>query len=407
MNELNVWDIIDLLSDYKLVGTTWVFKVKKDHLHEDVEYKAHLCAQGFTQTPGVDFEKTYTPSGHLSSLRALIVHSCANGLDLHQVDVKSGFLNAPLIEAVYLSIPQGLEINRHWLQSVGFNACKLDPCVLYRKEPDALWIYVHVDNMAIFGTNIQLFKEQINRELNIKDIGPADLLMQHCKTVRTPLFPNEYLSPETNDKRRIFKALGINFRSAVSSINYLSTATQPDLSHACNPGLIAFTNADWGNFQITQHSTSGYLEKLHGCLIFWKTRKQPLLSISTAKAEYKSLCDLMSELLWFCQWCQEADIFHFNSAITKWEDKQSCIETANGNCNINTKRMKHVEIQLHFIKEAIKKQLMELRYAPTLDMLADFLTKAVPKTIFQRALMVLGVLILGSWGVLKNIAMKS
>ncbi|MBW0551998.1 hypothetical protein O181_091713, partial [Austropuccinia psidii MF-1] len=258
MNDLKVWDIIDPQSDYKLVGTTWVFKVKKDHLHQDVEYKACLCAQGFTQNPGVDFEKTYTPIGRLNSSIALIAHSCANGLDFHQIDVKSTFLNAPLIESVYLSICQGLEINQRkyclrlkkaiyglkqaplswynhlkdWLQSVGFSACKLDHRVSYRKEPDALWIYVHIDDMEIFQTNIQLFKEKINKEFNIKDIGHADLLlgvkiqqqddcitldqqhfvdslldlygMQHCETISTPLVPNEYLSPETDDERRIF-----------------------------------------------------------------------------------------------------------------------------------------------------------------------------------------------------------
>ncbi|MBW0487659.1 hypothetical protein O181_027374 [Austropuccinia psidii MF-1] len=63
MNELKVWDIVDLRSDYKLVGKTWVFKLKRDHLHQAVEYKAPLCMQGFTQTPGVDLDKTYGPTG--------------------------------------------------------------------------------------------------------------------------------------------------------------------------------------------------------------------------------------------------------------------------------------------------------------------------------------------------------
>ncbi|MBW0468379.1 hypothetical protein O181_008094 [Austropuccinia psidii MF-1] len=201
---------------------------------------------------------------------------------------------------------------------IGFNACKLDPFVFYWKQPDALWIYVDVDDMAIFGKNIQPLKDQINKEFSIKDIGPADLLlgvkiqqledcitldqqhfvdslldlygMQNCKTVSTPLVPNEYLSPATKDKRRKFDEMNINSRSAVGSINYLSTATHPDLSHAvsslsqylekpgikhwkaflhvlkylsgtqelglhydrqCNPGLIAFTDADWGNCQLT------------------------------------------------------------------------------------------------------------------------------------------------------------
>ncbi|MBW0498794.1 hypothetical protein O181_038509 [Austropuccinia psidii MF-1] len=491
MNKLKVWDIVDLRSDYKLVGTTWVFKLKRDHLHQTVEYKARLCAQGFTQTPGVDFDKTYAPTGQLNSLRALIAHSCANGLQFHQIDVKSAFLNAPLTETVYLSIPQGLEIDRcryclrlkkaiyglkqaplawyhrlkDWLYSVGFSACKLDPCVFHRKKPDILWIYVHVDDMAIFGENVQLFKTEISKEFEIKDIGPAYLLlgvkihqldycitldqqhfinslldlygMQNCKTVDTPLVPNDHLTPATDDERKAFENMGINFRSAVGSINYLSTATRPDLSHAVsslsqylekpgtlhwkaflhvlkylrgtqelglhynrkgNPGLIAYTDADWGNCHLTRRSTSGYLAQLHSCLILWKTRKQPSVSISTAEAEYKSLCDLTSGLLWFRQWCQEAGIFHFNNAITVWEDNQSCIKTANGNCNLNTKRMKHVDIQLHFVKEAIQNQLIELRYAPTSDMLADFLTKAVPRSVLQRALQALRVLRLGSRG---------
>ncbi|MBW0582987.1 hypothetical protein O181_122702, partial [Austropuccinia psidii MF-1] len=188
--------------------------------------------------------------------------------DYKLIDVKSAFLNAPLTETVYLSIPQGLDIDRRryclrlkkaiyglkqaplawynrlkdWLHSVGFNTCKLDPCVFHRKNPDALWIYVHVDDMAIFGSNVQQFKKEINNEFSIKDVGPADLLlgvkihqldncitldqqhfvdslldlygMQNCKSVDTPLVPNDYLTPATDDKRKAFGDMGINFRSA-------------------------------------------------------------------------------------------------------------------------------------------------------------------------------------------------
>ncbi|MBW0487660.1 hypothetical protein O181_027375 [Austropuccinia psidii MF-1] len=114
--------------------------------------------------------------------------------------------------------------------------------------------------MAISGSNVQQFKREINNEFNVKDVGPADLLlgvkihqldnyitldqqhfidslldlygMQNCKSVDTPLVPNDYLTPATDDERKAFGDMGINFRSAVGSINYLSTATRPDLSHA-------------------------------------------------------------------------------------------------------------------------------------------------------------------------------
>ncbi|MBW0462418.1 hypothetical protein O181_002133 [Austropuccinia psidii MF-1] len=114
--------------------------------------------------------------------------------------------------------------------------------------------------MAIFGKKNQLLNEQIRKEFNIKDLGPADLLLgvkiqqlddgltlyqqnfvdslldlygtQNCKTIETPLVPNENISAATEDEKKAFDQMKINFRSAVGSINYLSTATRPDLSHA-------------------------------------------------------------------------------------------------------------------------------------------------------------------------------
>ncbi|MBW0473455.1 hypothetical protein O181_013170 [Austropuccinia psidii MF-1] len=203
MDRLHVWDIIDLKKKYKLVGTTWVFKLKRNHLNQVIEHKARLCAQGFTQTPWIYFNNTYALTGHLNSLRALIAHACINKLDFHQIDIKGAFLNAPLNKTVYLSIPQGLFIDcrqyclrlkkaiyslkqatlawytclKLWLQSVGFMTCKLDTCVFHRKDPEDLWIYVHVNDFALFGKNLHIFKKEIHDDFDIKDMGPADLLL--------------------------------------------------------------------------------------------------------------------------------------------------------------------------------------------------------------------------------------
>ncbi|MBW0498798.1 hypothetical protein O181_038513 [Austropuccinia psidii MF-1] len=112
MNWLEVWDVVDLEPKFKLVGTTWVFKVKKDHLGNITEHKAQLCAQGFTQSSGIDFGQTYLPTGQLNSLCSLIAFASSKSLELHQVDIKSPFLNAPLAETVYLAIPQGLNLDQ-------------------------------------------------------------------------------------------------------------------------------------------------------------------------------------------------------------------------------------------------------------------------------------------------------
>ncbi|MBW0534108.1 hypothetical protein O181_073823 [Austropuccinia psidii MF-1] len=495
MVDLKVWDVVDLKPDYRLVGTTWVFRLKTNHLKEITEYKARLCAQGFSQTPGVDFGKTYSPTGRLNSLRCLISFAVSKGLAFHQVDVKSAFLSAPLSEVVYLSIPQGLDLDKRksclrlkkeiyglkqaplawynslksWLAEVGFSVCLSDPCVFYRAGNSPIWLYVHVDDIAIFGNEVSSFKNELKSRFDIKDIGIADLMlgikvsvlpdrisldqehfveallelygMDSCKPMSTPLLPNTHLVPASDDEVEKFNALGVNFRSAVGSINYLSSGTRPDISHAVSslsqflekPGYLhwqaflhvlrylkgtidmgliyrksfpigvkAWSDADWGNCVGTRRSVTGFLATLDGNLVLWKTRKQPSVSISTAEAEYKAVCDLASELIWLKQWGQECGIFGEMASIPIHEDNQGCISTINGDCSVNNKRMKHVDIQLHFIKEAVRNGVLKIVYTPTSHMLADFLTKSVSWSILARCLLSLGVLSLGVRGDVEN-----
>ncbi|MBW0491873.1 hypothetical protein O181_031588 [Austropuccinia psidii MF-1] len=114
INQRNVWEVIDMKEDYKLIGTTWIFRIKMNDQNEATDHKARLCTQGFSQTQGYDFNKTFAPTGRLNSLRTLIAFASKNNLEFHQIDIKSAFLNAELTETIYLAIPQGLnEDQRH------------------------------------------------------------------------------------------------------------------------------------------------------------------------------------------------------------------------------------------------------------------------------------------------------
>ncbi|MBW0533523.1 hypothetical protein O181_073238 [Austropuccinia psidii MF-1] len=180
MNKLKVWDIIEIREDYKLIGMTWGFKIKKNHLNEVTKYNARLCAQGFAQTLGIDVHKTYAPTGRLNSLRTLIAFASHSNLKFHQINIKSAFLNVPLSETVYLASPQGLDIDKRkyclqlkkaiyglkqaplawynrlkeWLNKYQFHMCKLDPCVFYRLGKHLLWLYIHIDDIALFGNKV-------------------------------------------------------------------------------------------------------------------------------------------------------------------------------------------------------------------------------------------------------------
>ncbi|MBW0574146.1 hypothetical protein O181_113861, partial [Austropuccinia psidii MF-1] len=375
MNNLSVWVVVDLKSDYKLVGTTWVFRIKCNHLNEISDHKARLSSRN---------------------------------LEFHKVDVKSAFLNEPLTETVYLSIPQGLNLDQRkcclklnkkiyglkqaplaWYERLrkqllksGFSSCILDPCVFFWTGQLPKWLYIHVDDIAIFSSNTSLFRKEIPCEFETKDISPADLMLgvkvsrtdtsitldqQHstealldlyglseCKPISTPLLPNTHMSVATKDKVEKLKLLGVNYHSAIGSINYLSTAHRPDLSHSVSclsqfvespgiqhwnsflhilkypkgtqdlglvysedqaQGIMSYSDADWGNCQQTRHSVTGYLATFDGSLVLCKTLKQPTVSLSTAEAEYKAIWDLASELLWLQQWCQECSLCQFKELI--------------------------------------------------------------------------------------------
>ncbi|MBW0567940.1 hypothetical protein O181_107655 [Austropuccinia psidii MF-1] len=108
MKRLNIWEVVDRKPSNHPITTTWVFKVKRNHNNSITEKKARLCAQGFHQIEGLDYLKTFSQTGKISSLQLLISHATINNYSLHQMDVKSAFLNAPLEENLTLTIPDGI-----------------------------------------------------------------------------------------------------------------------------------------------------------------------------------------------------------------------------------------------------------------------------------------------------------
>jgi hypothetical protein len=76
---------------------------------EVVRNKSRLVAQGFSQKDGIDYEETLAPVARLEVIRILLAFSVTKGFKLHQMDVKSAFLNGVLEEEVYARQPLGFE----------------------------------------------------------------------------------------------------------------------------------------------------------------------------------------------------------------------------------------------------------------------------------------------------------
>ena len=109
MKKNDVWDLVELPNGAKPVGCKWVFKTKLDPNGNVERYKARLVAKGYTQKEGIDYQETFSPVSRKDSLRIVMALVAHFDLELHQMDVKTAFLNGDLDEDVYMKQPEGFK----------------------------------------------------------------------------------------------------------------------------------------------------------------------------------------------------------------------------------------------------------------------------------------------------------
>ncbi len=101
----NTWTLVPLPVGRKPVSYKWVFKIKQGANGEVERYKARLVARGFTQTYGVDYNKTFAPMAKFTSIRCILALAALEDMEIHQMDVKTAFLNGELEEEIYMEQP--------------------------------------------------------------------------------------------------------------------------------------------------------------------------------------------------------------------------------------------------------------------------------------------------------------
>jgi PDZ domain-containing secreted protein len=136
--------------------------------------------------------------------------------------------------------------------------------------------------------------------------------------------------------------------------------------------LEAYSDSDWANDRIDRKSNTGWLVTMNGGAISWNCRKQSMVTMSSAEAEYVALTETTKEVAWIKR---VAEQFGFNShKPTKIHtDSQSAIAMVN-NRNFSS-RTKHIDVRFHYIREQKEKKTIELEYCPTETNIADLMTK--------------------------------
>ena len=197
--------------DKNIVTCKWVCKVKRKADGSIDRYKARLVAQGYSQEPGQDYDDNYALVARFSSIRSLLAIAVQLNLEVHQMDVRTAFLNGELEHELYMEQLEGYEGEEHpdclcklrkslyglkqsarcwnvkmdsFLKASGYNQSTAYPC-MYQKSENRdgkqclMLIALYVDDIVLATNDTTMLNKEQNqlmKRFEIEDQGE----IHHC-----------------------------------------------------------------------------------------------------------------------------------------------------------------------------------------------------------------------------------
>jgi hypothetical protein len=250
-------------------------------------------AKGFTQREGIDYTETFSPVSCKDSFRIIMALTAHYDLELHQMDVKTAFLNGDLDENVYMAQSKGFVVegkekmgcrlkksiyglkqaSRQWylkfdrtIKSFGFKENIEDNCVYAKfKNGKFIFLVLYVDDILLTSSDVSLLQETkrfLSSKFDMKDLGEAEFVlgiqihrdrrkgvlglsqkayiekmlkkysMHKCSPSPAPIVKGEKYGDWQcpRNQYEIDQMKAVPYASAVGSLQYCQVCTRPDLA---------------------------------------------------------------------------------------------------------------------------------------------------------------------------------
>ena len=139
----HTWELVDLPSGCKPLSSKWIFKRKRKLDGSIDKYKARLVIKGYRQTEGLDYFDTYSPVTRINFIRMVLAIATLKDLEVHQMDVKTAFLNGDLNEEIYMEQPEGFSASGQEMK-----VCRLVKSLYGLKQAPKQW-HEKFDNVML------------------------------------------------------------------------------------------------------------------------------------------------------------------------------------------------------------------------------------------------------------------
>ncbi|KAL0641711.1 hypothetical protein Bca4012_102729 [Brassica carinata] len=413
------WYESELPKGKKAVTSKWVFTIK---FHPDGRIerrKSRLVARGLTQTYGEDYVETFAPVAKLHTIRIVLSLAVNLEWDLWQMDVKNAFLQGELEDEVYMHPPPGLEhlvkkaVSKGMVQQVEYytewervQKVRIGSHSLYPNH--LIWycgvacVCGYVDDIIITGSDkegIIATKEFLKSMFEIKDLGEMKYFLgiEICRS-KEGLFMSQRKPDICFAVNQVSQHMQVpkehHWRMVERILMYLNGSPDQGVWMGCNGSteVVGYCDADWAGDRADRRSTTGYCTFIGGNLVTWKSKKQKMVSCSSAEAEYRAMLKLTNELVWIKGILKHLEIDQA-TPMTMHCDNQAAIHIASN--SVFHERTKHIEVDCHKVRQMIILGVILPCYTRSEDQLADVFTKAARQKTMESIHIRLGLIDLG------------
>lgn len=378
LKDLGTWEVIpksQVPDNKKPIRAGWNYRIKRNENNEITRFKARLHAKGCTQTPGLDYEDTYSPVMMPQTLRILLAVSAQRGYAMKAFDFANAYLRGDLDKEIYMSNPPGYKIaksnqvlklvkplyglkqsGRQWFIKVAqlfkdnqWTQSKIDPCLFIK---DNVYALIYVDDIAVFGPTeeaIDQIMDHFVKNEGLRDEGKLsfflgleiestkDCIRIHQKNyIKNKLLEFEYkgrayITPGPPGKRLQAdtdkRTADIDqYTSLNGSLLYLANKSRPDIAFQLKETSKYIRDPRQVHKKALEHLL-GYLSRTSDyCLTFERNQTSSL--IGYADSDYAGDKDTRRSTTGY--------VFTLNGTAISWSSKtQSIVAQSSSEAEIN------------------------------------------------------------------------
>ncbi|KAH9725877.1 hypothetical protein KPL70_008036 [Citrus sinensis] len=345
----------------KPISSKWVFRRKYKSDGSLQTFKAILVAKGFKQRNGIDYFDTYAPVARLTSIRVLFAIASLNNLYVHQMDVKTAFLNGDLNEEIYMEQPEGFVLpgNEKKMKDLG--------------EVDTI-----LEANTPYDSSIKLLEnsDRVVAQLEYASAIGSLMYAMHCTRPDIAFAVCKMSRFTSNPSVEHWKAIG-------RILGYLKRTINLGLFYNDYPEVLeGYSDASWVTNTRDNKSTSSWIFTIAGGAVSWASKKQTCITHSTMESEFIALAAAGKEAEWLRNLLFDIMLWpQPMPSISLYCDSEVTLSRAYN--KVYNGKSRHISLKHEYVKQLIADGVINIIYVRTNKNLADPLTKGFTRDLVK------------------------